>query len=287
MDFTYNMGLVALSIAVAMLGSFTGLVMTTGIYKVRGPEFILRIVLGGLGIGGGVWSMHFIAMLAVILPIPLSYDIPETTISAVAAVVLTAAALWVVSKRKFGEMTLPISATVLGLGIGCMHYLGMYAIRGCGLQYSPLGVGISVLIAIQASAVALWFTFRERGVLDTILGAVALGLAIATMHYTGMEATRFVPRAYYSLANVLSEPMLAVAIAFTLYSVCGVCLVVFALLTFGRRPVQLSADERSISAEALLLASDAQPVAARRLGVIEGDGHRSPVDVLPKRHASL
>src|SRR5688572_25820562 len=100
MDFTYDPGLVALSIAVAILGSFTGLVMTSGIRRVRGMEASLRLILGAIGIGGGVWSMHFIAMLAVQLPIPLSYDIPITLISAVAAVVLTAGAVWTVAYEK-------------------------------------------------------------------------------------------------------------------------------------------------------------------------------------------
>jgi NO-binding membrane sensor protein with MHYT domain len=222
----------------AILGSFTGLVMTTGIHNARRPELVLRIVLGGIGVGGGIWSMHFIAMLAVVLPISLSYNIPETAISAAVAVVFTSAALWVVSQKRFGRATLPLSALFLGLGISSMHYLGMYAIRGCGIQYSFLGVGISVLIAIQASAVALWFVFRERGVLDTLLGSVALGLAIAAMHYSGMEATHFMPRAFLSLRNVLSEALLAVAIAVTLYSVCSVCLLVFAVLTFTRRPLR-------------------------------------------------
>ncbi len=69
MPFTYDPALVALSIAIAILGSFTGLVMTAGIRRIRGPEVALRVALGGIGVGGGVWSMHFIAMLAVVLPI--------------------------------------------------------------------------------------------------------------------------------------------------------------------------------------------------------------------------
>jgi NO-binding membrane sensor protein with MHYT domain len=235
MDFTYDPGLVALSIAVAILGSFTGLVLTSGIRRVRGLEATLRLVLGAVGIGGGVWSMHFIAMLAVQLPIPLSYDIPVTLISAVAAVIFTAGAVWTVAYEKLGRASLPISAIVLGLGIATMHYLGMSAIRGCGLAYSKLGVAISVLIAIQAAGVALWFAFHKRGVLDTLLGSVALGLAIASMHYSGMEATRFVRGGTpFNLAEVLSEPLLAVAIATTLYTVCSVCLIVYAILTFAK-----------------------------------------------------
>jgi NO-binding membrane sensor protein with MHYT domain len=237
MEFTYDSGLVAVSIAIAILGSFTGLVMTSGIRHIRGPEAVLRIILGGIGIGGGVWSMHFIAMLAVILPIELSYEVSQTALSAVLAVIFTAIALAIVSGDKFGYYTLPVSAGFLGSGIGAMHYLGMNAVRGCGLDYSWLGVTISVVIAIQASAVALWFAFRERGVIDTFLGAIALGLAIATMHYSGMEATRFLPAATPGevLGNVVSDHYLALAISITIYSLCGLCLVVFAVLTFTRR----------------------------------------------------
>jgi NO-binding membrane sensor protein with MHYT domain len=240
-DFTYDKSLVALSIAVAMLGSFTGLVMTTGIRNARGAEVKLRIILGGVGIGGGIWSMHFISMLAVILPIRLSYDIAETAISAIIAVIFTATALAIVSSRRLGRATLPISALFLGLGIGGMHYLGMHAIRGgCTLLYSWIGVSVSVAIAIQASGVALWFTFRQRGVLDTFLGSMVLGLAIASMHYSGMEATRFLPvtSAPDAVRLVLSENYLAFVIAVTQYVVCATCLVVFAVLVFRPRAPQ-------------------------------------------------
>lgn len=238
MDFTYDKGLVALSIAVAMLGSFTGLVMTTGIHNARGAEVRLRIMLGGLGIGGGIWSMHFISMLAVVLPIRLSYDLIQTAVSAVIAITFTATALAIVASRKFGKATLPLSALFLGSGIGGMHYLGMHAIRGgCTLFYSWIGVTLSIAIAIQASGVALWFAFRRRGVLDTFLGSTVLGLAIASMHYSGMEATRFLPASDFpgALQMALSENYLALAIAVTQYVVCGTCLVVFAALVFRPR----------------------------------------------------
>jgi NO-binding membrane sensor protein with MHYT domain len=109
-EFYYDSGLVALSIVVAILGSFTGLVMTTGIHRVPRHEAQLRVILGGIGIGGGVWSMHFIAMLAVQLPIPLSYAVIPTSISALIAVIGTAVALTIVSSHRFGDASLPLSA---------------------------------------------------------------------------------------------------------------------------------------------------------------------------------
>lgn len=240
MDFTYDSGLVAVSIAIAILGSFTGLVVTTGIRRVQGREAALRILLGGLGVGGGVWSMHFIAILAINLPIPLTYDLGQTAISAVLPVAFTAIAFAIVGRDFFGRLTLPISALFLGAGIAGGHYLGMNAIRGnCMLSFSLLGVSISMAIAVQASAVALWFAFRQRGVIDTLLGAVALGLAIASMHYCAMEATRFLPVANSAelVRGALSKPHLAIAISFTIYSVCGLCIFVFAFRTFGRPPL--------------------------------------------------
>lgn len=235
LNFTYNPSAVALSIAVAILGSFTGLVMTSGIRRTSGRIKMIRIFLGGLGVGGGIWSMHFISMLAVILPVELYYDVTRTTISAMIAISFVAVALAIVTDNKLGNATLPVSAIFLGSGIGGMHYLGMYAIRGsCGITYSWLGVFISIVIAIEASGVALWFAFRERGVLDTILGSVALGLAIALMHYSGMEATHFISApALAEIPELLfSERYLALAVAITIYTVCGGCLIVFSALNY-------------------------------------------------------
>jgi NO-binding membrane sensor protein with MHYT domain len=179
--------------------------------------------------------MHFIAMLAVMLPVELSYDAPQTITSALIAISFTAIAFWIVATNRFGMATLPASAIFLGLGIGGMHYLGMYAIRGnCTITYSWLGVLVSVVLAIQASGVALWFAFRKRAVLDTLLGSVALGLAIALMHYSGMEATRFLPASEVTeLPELLiSEDYLALSIAITMYVICGLCLMVFSILTY-------------------------------------------------------
>lgn len=238
MEFTYDPALVALSIAIAILGSFTGLIMTAGIRRVRGPEATLRIVLGSLCVGGGIWSMHFVAMLAVNLPIELRYEAIQTVMSAVLAVILTGIAFTIVGSNRFGRYTLPMSAVFLGLGIGGMHYLGMNAVRGnCVLAYSWLGVTISIVIAVQASAVALWFAFRERGLFDTVLGAVALGLAVASMHYTAMEATRFLPAQSFAgfFGHAFSDRYLALSISIAMYGICGVCITVFSVLTFVRR----------------------------------------------------
>ena len=240
MEFTYDSGLVAVSIAIAILGAFTGLVVTTGMRQVHGRELILRAMLGGLGVGGGVWSMHFVAMLAINLQVAFSYDIEEMTFSACLAVIFTAVAFAIYGRAMLGRMTLPVSAVFLGVGIAEMHYLGVDAIRcNCLISYSWLGVLISVAIAIQASAIALWFAFRQRGVIDTLLGAVALGLSVASMHYSAMEATHFLPveTATDLFQGGPSKSHLAIAVVVTIYGICGACIFVFAFRTLAKRAV--------------------------------------------------
>lgn len=247
MEFTYNPAYVALSIAIAIFGSFTGLIMTSGIRRIHGFEYVLRIVLGALGIGGGIWSMHFVAMLAVVLPIELSYDIDLTVVSASLAVAFVAIAFAIVSGRRFGKYTLPVSALFLGSGIASMHYIGMAAVRGnCELAYSSIGVVISIFFAVQASAVALWFAFRERGVIDTFLGAIALGLAIASMHYSAMQGTRFLPAEAQGdiVGSVISDQYLALSISIMIYSICILCIIVFIVLTFARRAIHRRSNQR-------------------------------------------
>ena len=105
----------------------------------------------------------------------------------------TGIGLYLASTHRLGVLSIPVGGMLMGLGIAGMHYLGMSAIRGCGLAYDLRLVGASLAIAIGASMAALWFVFYKRGVVMTLLGGVVQGLAIASMHYTAMAATYFVP----------------------------------------------------------------------------------------------
>src|SRR5215469_6629611 len=98
-EFQYYYGLVALSVAVASLGCFTGLLLTTGVDINKRMETALRIAFGGISVGGSIWAMHFIAMLAIRIPVLLTYDTRLTEISASIAVLTTALALAAVGSR--------------------------------------------------------------------------------------------------------------------------------------------------------------------------------------------
>jgi two-component system, sensor histidine kinase and response regulator len=192
---SYQPVLVLLSIAVAIIGSLTALALTSGSHDLDSEswETSFSLANGGLVMGTTIWSMHFIAMMAVQFPALINYNIVETILSIGIAMCATSMGLYVVSNRRLGNFSIPGAAVLMGLGIASMHYLGMSAIRGCGLDYDLVLVAASVAIAITASMAALWFAFYKRTIVTTLAGGVVQGLAIATMHYTAMAATYFVP----------------------------------------------------------------------------------------------
>jgi NO-binding membrane sensor protein with MHYT domain len=189
---TYNPYLVALSILVACFASYTALDLSGHLGSARGFARRAWLVGAALTMGGGIWSMHFVAMLAFIMPIPTSYDIGLTILSLVVAIFVTGIGFYVISRQSASPLRLVVSGIFMGLGIAGMHYTGMAAMRGnFELSYDPLFFALSLVIAIGASIVALWVAFRTTDLWEKLVAAVVMGLAISGMHYTGMRAAIF------------------------------------------------------------------------------------------------
>ncbi len=226
---SYDATLIVLSISVAIIGSFTGLMITSSLGGLTGTSYKLKTVAGAVAIGCSIWSMHFIGMLALTGPIPLDYDGLTTTISVFIAICLTGLGLYAASCGYFGRAALLVGGMLMGTGIAGMHYMGMSAIRAaCTVSYEPTGVAASILVGIAASTLALWFAFREHGLLETAAGAVVLGLAISAMHYTAMLATMFSPSgdAVAVSGPVLSQHGVAFIVAIATFLICGLFLIV-------------------------------------------------------------
>lgn len=193
----YSPALVLISLCVAILASYTALDMAGRIATTKGRAAHLWTVGGALAMGVGVWSMHFIGMLAFSLPIDLGYDFGITALSLLIAILSSGFALWLVSQPQLPAWQLGFGALVMGAGISAMHYTGMAAMRMTpGIDYDPSLFGASLLIAVGASAAALWIAFRLRHNTPYVRlarggAAVIMGLAIVGMHYTGMAAARF------------------------------------------------------------------------------------------------
>src|ERR1700687_17 len=189
---THDPYLVALSILVAALASSPIFDLCGHVGPARGLSRCVWLVAAALTMGGGIWSMHFVAMLAFIMPTPMSYDIGLTTLSLVVAIFVTGGGFYVISRQSASPLRLALSGIFMGLGIAGMHYTGMAAMRGhAELSYAPLFVLLSLVIAIGASTVALWLAFRTTDLGQKLVAAVVMGVAISGMHYTAMRAAIF------------------------------------------------------------------------------------------------
>lgn len=194
---SYHPLLVLFSLCVAILASYTALDMAGRIATARGRAAQWWLAGGACAMGLGIWSMHFVGMLAFRLPIPLGYDTWITLASLLIAIALSAFALWLVCQRRLPWPRLAGGALLMGAGVASMHYTGMAAMRmSPGILYDPALFCLSVVIAMLASGAALWIAFRlrrqSRHVRAMRAGAaVVMGLAIVGMHYTGMAAAGF------------------------------------------------------------------------------------------------
>jgi signal transduction histidine kinase len=161
--------------------------------------------------------MHFIGMLAFVMPIPMSYDIGLTILSLVVAIFVTGGGFYVISRQSASPLRLVLSGIFMGLGIAGMHYTGMAAMRGhAELGYDRLFVALSLVIAIGASTLALWLAFRTTDLGQKLAASVVMGLAISGMHYTGMRAAIFTAHGPVHEAQVnasLDQTSLALAVA--------------------------------------------------------------------------
>ncbi len=192
----YDGPLVLVSIFVAMLASYTALTLAGRVSP--GAAGRWWIAGGAFAMGTGIWSMHFIGMLAFRLPIPLGYDPVITLLSWVIPVAVSVLALWQVSRPQVRGRQLAGSALLMGLGINAMHYVGMAAMRmQPAIRWDPQLVAASIAIAIASAWASLWIAYRLRDthspnvVLYRGVAALVMGFAIVGMHYTGMAAAQF------------------------------------------------------------------------------------------------
>jgi NO-binding membrane sensor protein with MHYT domain len=189
---TYDPYLVALSILVACFASYTALDLGGRVALAQGPTHRIWLAAAALTMGGGIWSMHFVAMLAFVLPTPMSYDVGLTVLSLILAILIASGGFYVISRPGVPRPRLVLSGVFMGLAILAMHYTGMAAMRGpVELSYDRLWVALSVIVAIGAATAALWLAFRTKDPGQKLAAAMVMGLAISGMHYTGMRAAVF------------------------------------------------------------------------------------------------
>jgi NO-binding membrane sensor protein with MHYT domain/two-component sensor histidine kinase len=203
MEASYNSWLVGLSILVAMVVAYTALKLAARVADAGPSSGRWWLIGGAAAMGMGIWSMHFIGMLAFSVAIPLRYGIFKTVLSLVIAMITSGFALAIASRPHLSLARLATGSIVMGAGICAMHYSGMSAIQIVPIiTYQPMLVLASIAIAVGASFAALWLAFQLRSGQSRYIGlaragaAVVMGLAISGMHYTAMAASKLAVGAY-------------------------------------------------------------------------------------------
>ncbi len=249
---SYNYALVTLSVLIAVFASYAALDLAGRVTATRGRVRLAWLGGGASAMGFGIWSMHYIGMLAFSLPVPVSYDWPTVIVSLLAAIFASWVALYVVSRQKMGTVHVVLGSLFMGGGITAMHYIGMAAMRTLAMcQYDAWLVALSAGLAIIISIVAIWLAFHFRG--DSmgggwrkILSAIFMGAAIPVMHYTGMAAASFYPTSEVpDMAHAVSISMLGVtSIIIITFMVLGVVLVTSMVdRRFSARTLELKSSE--------------------------------------------
>ena len=241
--------LVALSIAIAVQGSFVGLSLARGIDSAEGFHRRLAIAGSAITLATGVWSMHFVAMLAANFPSAVDYLVLPTLISFLICVIVVGVGVYAAHMPGPPAFRIGTGALAMGLGVSLMHYVGMSAVHLAGpTSYAPSYIVASIAVSIAASAFALWTIDRRPTRPRLFLGAIALGLAISGMHYTAMAGMRLDPLCYdvsrfIGAESALSRNTLALLATVVAFGVSGAFLLSLVPDASGRRGVEAAPAE--------------------------------------------
>jgi NO-binding membrane sensor protein with MHYT domain len=248
MSGTYDPFLVALSVAVAILASFTALNLSGRLLAADRAARPWWLIAAAVALGGGIWSMHFIGMLALVMPMHATYDVWLTLASLLLPILVVGAGLLILSRFGNGLWPLLVAGGLAGLGIVTMHYVGMAAMHmpGVSVSYDQGLVSASVWIALVAATAAFWVAFRTEKILELLVAAVVMGFAIAGMHYTAMAAAQFSMGDHATgFAGPQMEPgILAVAVA----SAASILLLLRPAARHAHRPRSPGADAKRAEA---------------------------------------
>jgi PAS domain S-box-containing protein len=232
METRYNPSLVTLSVLVAIFASYVALNLASSVTQAKGRAQIAWLACGALAMGVGIWSMHFIGMLAFEMPgMEMGYDVPLMILSVFVAIGASALALFVVSRPEVSVKKFFFGGIAMAGAIAGMHYIGMYSMRmAASIQWNMYLVSLSVVIALVASFAALFISHYLRNRLDHLLqltlAATTMGFAISGMHYTGMVAATFIHKGGMGIngQNLLVSSGLAIAVITTTVLILGLAL---------------------------------------------------------------
>jgi PAS domain S-box-containing protein len=250
---SYNDALVLLSVLIAAVASFTALDLAKRREAATGWLRDAWLATAALAMGGGIWAMHFVGMLAFEMPgMAVSYDLPLTLLSAFLPVLVTGLSFLAVGRAGRSVYALAVGGVFMGLGIASMHYIGMEAMNmPAELNYEKPWVALSLLIGIGASTLAIWLAGKSTRLQWRLVAAGVLGIAISGMHYAAMEGAVFTHSADAATEHGLSLNPVTLALGVTATTLVLLLLALIAAINDSRTAVL-----RAQETEALLMSQE-------------------------------
>ena len=217
--------LIAMSFVVALVAGFTGLSLTRDLSEKPMFQKKASIALAAIALGGGIWAMHFIAMLGLKLPILFYYDAAITLVSALCAILLVGAALILLHFAERTPQIIAVAGAIVGVGILTMHYIGMAGLELCRAVYTNTGVVLSSIVAIGLCMLAFGIAYGQRTNRNIVLGTVCFAVAVCSVHFLAMAGTNFVAEPNTSdFGPSMSNATLALGVIFFSFVIFGACL---------------------------------------------------------------
>jgi len=222
LTYSHDIALFIASVVVSFVAAFTGLALTDNISRFTEGHRKALIVMSAFILGGGIWSMHFVAMLAVKIDHPVYYDLLQTLGSALVAILVAGFALLLLHFATRTPAILTFAGLILGLGIVAMHFIGMLGMRGLTPVFNILSVWLTVSVAVITGVAAIWAAYGSRSRQNIIAGAAVFGFAVVAVHFTAMHGTGFVSGPAPDSSSVfIGDGTLAVTVTVTVFVICG------------------------------------------------------------------
>lgn len=222
LDYSHNPMLVFASLLVAMMAGFTGLSLTKGLSERNIMHRKISIALASVALGGGIWSMHFVAMLGLQLPILFYFDAAITLASALVAILVVGVALLILHFRKRTRTTLVAAGTIVGLGVLAMHYIGMSGLQLCRALYTPSGIALAIVSSCALNIAAFSIAYGKRTNRNIIVGTLFFGFAVFAVHFIAIGGTDFVAiDVLNEVGPLISKEVMAIGVVLSSFVLCA------------------------------------------------------------------
>lgn len=291
--YSYDLTLVLAAVFVSFMAAFTGLTLTNGISQLSVNARKTLVVMSAFVLGGGIWSMHFVAMLAMDFPIAIYYDTLYTLSSALVAILIVGLALLLMHFRPRTRTNMVIAGVLLGSGIISMHFIGIDGMRGCLPIVALPGKIVAGALAIVMGIAAIWAAYGKRTKQNIVAGTIVFGLSVVVVHFSAMHWTGFVrlPEPE-SISTSLENGTLAIIVTLAAFVICGTFLLsAVTFVTPGAAAAKASqeaqTDKTAKHADAPLNPKAATDAAVQRASVSAeaATGHEEAVVRIPyERH---